>query len=164
MEHSPLDPTTFRNVMAMFPTGVTVVTTGGESPGGVAIGSFFSVSLDPLLVGFCVGKTSSSWSTMRDAGSFCVNFLASDQVALCAQMAGKGDKYAGVEWKPAPVTGSPVLPDVLAYLDCDHHSTLDGGDHDIVLGLVTGGAVLRPDTHPMVFFDRQYGSFAPPQG
>jgi 3-hydroxy-9,10-secoandrosta-1,3,5(10)-triene-9,17-dione monooxygenase reductase component len=57
-----MDDTVFREVLGRFPTGVTVVVSvHGGQPTGLLIGSFFVVSLDPPLVGFCAGKTSSSW-------------------------------------------------------------------------------------------------------
>lgn len=155
----------FRDVMSQFPTGVTVVTAiGPDGPGGIAIGSFFSVSLDPMLVGFCVGSTSSSWTGLRDVGSFCVNILGADQLDLCAQMAGKGDKYAGVDWSPAAGTGSPLLAGSLAYLDCDLHAIHDGGDHDIVIGQVRDLGVLDDSRDALLFVRRQYGAFAPLPG
>lgn len=35
---------------------------------------------------------------------------------------------------------------------------LDGGDHDIALGRVTGLAVHRDDAPPLLYFRRSYGS------
>ena len=79
-----IDSAHFRQVLGHFPTGVTVITAAGPEgkPAGFAVGSFFSVSLEPPLVGFCAGKASSSWPGIRDAGSFCVNILAEDQEAV----------------------------------------------------------------------------------
>ena len=48
-----IDPALYRRVLGHYPTGVTVVAgLEGDRPVGLAIGSFFSVSLDPPLVGF----------------------------------------------------------------------------------------------------------------
>ncbi|HPB46364.1 MAG TPA: flavin reductase, partial [Microthrixaceae bacterium] len=58
-----IDPADYRKVLGAFPTGVTVVAAVADGrPGGLAVGSFFSVSLEPPLVGFCVQKSSSSWA------------------------------------------------------------------------------------------------------
>lgn len=165
MHSHEVDPQVFRDVMSNFPTGVTVVTAAAPAdapeagPAGLAIGSFFSVSLDPVLVGFCVGTTSSSWASMRDVGSFCVNVLGSDQLQLCGQMAGKGDKFAGVDARTSKLTGAPILPDVIGYLDCEHFATHLAGDHEIVVGRVLDAAVERGEADPMVFFRRLYGGF-----
>jgi len=112
---TPFDSAEFRRVLGHYPTGVTVVT-GVEngSPVGLAIGSFGSVSLDPPLVMFCPGKSSSSWPAIQRSGSFCVNVLADDQAAISSRFAGRDpDKFAGVEWSTR-VTGSPVIDGCLA--------------------------------------------------
>ena len=47
-----------RLVHRKFPTGVTIVTTlEGDAPTGLAVNAFSSVSLDPPLVLFCVGRS-----------------------------------------------------------------------------------------------------------
>lgn len=81
---SAIDAAHFRHVLGRFPTGVTVIAAmAGGTPCGFAVGSFFSVSLGPPLVGFCAGKGSTSWPGIRAAGSFCANVLAEDQEAAC---------------------------------------------------------------------------------
>jgi 3-hydroxy-9,10-secoandrosta-1,3,5(10)-triene-9,17-dione monooxygenase reductase component len=139
-----------------FPTGVCVVAAfEGEAPVGMAIGSFFSVSLDPPLVGFCVGTSSSTWPRLRAAGKFCVSVLADDQEEVSRRFASKeADKFAGLAWDTSPL-GSPRLGGALAWIDCELSSVLDGGDHDIVLGGVHDLAVAK-DGHPLIFFRGGY--------
>lgn len=161
-EWSPsIDAARFREVLGYFPTGVTVVTAATDSgPVGLAIGSFSSLSLDPPLVLFCAGRTSTSWPRIREVGAFCVNILAEDQEDVCRIFAGRGtDKFAGIGWRPSLV-GAPIIAGSLASIDCRVDEVLSGGDHDIVIGRVvdlqrhrTGG--------PLVFFRGGYGRFAP---
>jgi 3-hydroxy-9,10-secoandrosta-1,3,5(10)-triene-9,17-dione monooxygenase reductase component len=156
-----IDEARFRQVLGHFPTGVTVVAAqaAGEPPVGMAVGSFFSVSLEPALVGFCPGKSSTSWPKIEAAGSFCVNILADDQEDVARVFAGKGeDKFQSVGWRPA-VTGSPVIRDVLAWVDCAITDVHEAGDHFIVTGRVNELKVER-EGHPLVFFRGGYGSFA----
>jgi flavin reductase (DIM6/NTAB) family NADH-FMN oxidoreductase RutF len=155
-----IDSSSYRQVLGHFPTGVTVVTTMGDTgPSGMAIGSFTSVSLDPPLVGFLPGKTSSSWPAIEQQGRFCVNILAEDQEHVCRAFASKAeDKFAGIGWKPAGATGSPILDGVLAWIDCDVHEVVEAGDHWFVLGLVKELAVAR-EGKPLVFFRGGYGTF-----
>ena len=160
---APFDSGEFRRVLGHFPTGVTVVT-GAEdgSPVGLAIGSFGSVSLDPPLVMFCPGKSSNSWPVIEASGSFCVNVLADDQAAVSSLFAGRDpDKFAGVAWSTR-VTGSPVLEDCLAWIDCTIETVHEGGDHWIVVGRVLDLGVDRPEVGPLIFFKGGYGSVAPP--
>jgi flavin reductase (DIM6/NTAB) family NADH-FMN oxidoreductase RutF len=156
----PIDESRFRQVLGHFPTGVTVVAakSDDEPPVGLAVGSFFSISLDPPLVGFCPGKSSSSWPKIEATGHFCVNILAEDQEDVARVFAGKGeDKFESVGWKPAG-TGSPVIRDVLAWIDCAIEDVHDAGDHYIVTGRVHELKVER-EGHPLVFFRGGYGSF-----
>jgi len=152
----------YRQVLGHFPTGVTVITAIEDgTPVGLAVGSFFSVSLDPPLVGFCPDKRSSSWPVIQRAGRFCVNVLADDQEVLCRQFATKGaDKFAGVGWSPTAGGGSPRLTDVLAWIDCDVEVVHEAGDHDICVGRVLGLAVEREGS-PLVFYRGGYGRFEP---
>jgi 3-hydroxy-9,10-secoandrosta-1,3,5(10)-triene-9,17-dione monooxygenase reductase component len=160
MNQSPaFDAAQYRQVLGHFPTGVTVVTTVHDGqPVGLAIGSFTSVSLDPPLVGFFPGKSSSSFPAIEASGSFCVNVLAADQEHLSRVFASKAeDKFQGLGWKPG-VTGSPVLDGVLAWIDCDVESITEAGDHWFVLGRVrnldAGGS-----GGPLVFYRGGYGHF-----
>jgi 3-hydroxy-9,10-secoandrosta-1,3,5(10)-triene-9,17-dione monooxygenase reductase component len=155
-----IDEARFRQVLGHFPTGVTVVAARptDQPPVGMAVGSFFSVSLEPALVGFCPGKSSTSWPKIEAAGSFCVNILADDQEDVARVFAGKGeDKFQSVGWRPAG-TGSPVIRDVLAWIDCALEDVHEAGDHFIATGRVHELKVER-EGHPLVFFRGGYGSF-----
>jgi len=155
-----IDEARFRQVLGHFPTGVTVVAAHPQDqpPVGLAVGSFFSVSLEPPLVGFCPGKSSSSWPRIETAGSFCVNVLADDQEDVARVFAGKAeDKFQGIGWK-AGSSGSPILNDVLAWIDCTIADIHEAGDHYIVTGLVHELKVER-ERHPLVFFRGGYGTF-----
>jgi len=156
-----IDGARFRQVLGHFPTGVTVITAAGaDGPAGLAVGSFFSVSLDPPLVAFCAAKTSSSFPKVQAAGHFVVNILGDDQEAVCRTFAGKGDKFAGLGYRPAPISGAPVITDVLAWIDCDIHAVHEAGDHWIVIGAVRELEVGAEAGGPLVFYRGGYGRFA----
>ncbi|MEU1850434.1 flavin reductase family protein [Streptomyces sp. NPDC019990] len=140
-ERAPLDPREFRRVLGNFATGVAVVTappaTATDSPAGFACQSFTSLSLDPPLVAFMVGRRSTTWPRIARAGVFCVNVLGAHQGELCRAFAVSGaDKFAGVPYDPAPVSGSPRLSGAAAWIDCAIHAVHPGGDHLIVVGRV----------------------------
>lgn len=158
----PIDPGEFRRVLGHFPTGVTVVTgVGPDGHVGMAIGSFASVSLDPPLVMFCPGRTSTSWQAIRQGGRFCVNVLGADQKSVCDTFARSGeDKFADVTVR-TEATGAPVIVGSLAWIDCDIHAVFDGGDHEIVVGRVRalGTDESAGDAGPLLFFKGGYGTF-----
>lgn len=132
----------FRDVLGHYASGVTVVTSVSDGePVGMTCQSFASVSLEPPLVLFVPSHASRAWPLIRVAGHFCVNFLAHGQEALSDQFAGRlpqgpDGKYAGVDWVPAPATGSPLLAGAHGYVDCTVHAVHGAGDHDIVVGRV----------------------------
>lgn len=134
---STFDPRAFRQCLGQFGTGVGVMTThDGQTPAGLTANSFSSLSLDPPLVLWSISRTSRSFETFRDADSFAINILAADQMPVSQIFASKqDDKFSGVAWD-AGVTGSPVLHGVAAYIDCDKHACIEGGDHIIVVGRV----------------------------
>lgn len=150
-----VDATAFRRVLGHVPTSVVVVagTDGGE-PLGLAVGSFTSVSLDPPLVGFFVGRTSSTWSRIEGSGAFCVNVLREDQDTLCRTFATPGaDRFAEVPWRAA-ATGAPALEGALAWIDCTVESVAEAGDHSLVLGRVV--ELDAASGTPLVFFRGSY--------
>ncbi|MFZ2997878.1 flavin reductase family protein [Sphingobium sp.] len=155
------DSATFRRVLGHYPTGVCVVTAveADGTPIAMVVGSFTSVSLDPPLVGFFPARTSSSWPRIEKVGKFCVNVLASDQLPLCRQLASPGaEKFAGVAHRVS-TNGSPILDDVVAWIDCTLDAVHEAGDHYIVLGHVLALEIDRPE-RPLLFFQGNYGEFA----
>jgi 3-hydroxy-9,10-secoandrosta-1,3,5(10)-triene-9,17-dione monooxygenase reductase component len=157
-----IDPKDFRRVLGHYPTGVTVVAAHeGRRTAGLAIGSFFSISLDPPLIGFCVGNGSQSWKAIEDIGHFVVNVLADTQGELSGIFAGKAeDKFAGVDWSPGPGHGSPRIEGALAHIDCSLEAVVPGGDHIIVEGRVHALDVSADaDAGPLLFFKGGYGRF-----
>jgi flavin reductase (DIM6/NTAB) family NADH-FMN oxidoreductase RutF/DNA-binding IclR family transcriptional regulator len=162
-ESGVVGPRQFREVLGHFPTGVAVITSVGTDgqPIGMAVGSFTSVSLDPPLVAFLPDRGSSTFPAIRDAGRFCVNVLAGGQEDVCRTMATRGaDRFGGIDWRPAPHTGSPVLNGAVAWIDCELGEVHEAGDHYIVIGKVLALEVETP-TLPLLFFQGGYGTFAP---
>lgn len=156
------DGTTFRRVLGHYPTGVCVVTAiePDGKPAAMVVGSFTSVSLDPPLVAFFPDRSSTSWPRIQRATKFCVNVLGSHQQDLCRRFSAKGDdKFSGLEYRLSN-GGSPVLHDVVAWIDCTLDAIHEAGDHLIVLGHVRELDIARPD-QPLLFFRGRYGSFSP---
>ncbi|MFD2687196.1 flavin reductase family protein [Streptomyces phyllanthi] len=164
-ERAPVDQAEFRRVLGTFATGVTVITAppGDDTagPAGFACQSFSSLSLDPPLVAFMVGRTSTTWPRIARAGVFCVNVLGADQAGLCRGFAVSGsDKFAGVAYDASPASGSPRLTGALAWIDCTIHAVHPGGDHLIVVGRVDAlgaGDGHEAETAPLLFHRGRLG-------
>jgi 3-hydroxy-9,10-secoandrosta-1,3,5(10)-triene-9,17-dione monooxygenase reductase component len=154
-----IDSAHFRSVLGHFCTGIAIVTgiDGGE-PVGLTCQSFTSISLDPPLVAFVPAKSSTSWPRIQPSGVFCVNLLTEDQEELCRVFATSGaDKFRGVGWRPSS-TGSPLLNDTLAWIDCRVTAEHDAGDHIIVVGRVLELGATK-DGKPLLFYRGGYGRF-----
>jgi 3-hydroxy-9,10-secoandrosta-1,3,5(10)-triene-9,17-dione monooxygenase reductase component len=152
-----VDPRVMRDVLGHFASGVTVLTAvTEEGPLGFTCQSFSSLSLDPPLVAFAPARTSRTWPRLREIGRFCVNVLAEGQDDVSQNFARSGeDRFAGVRWTPSP-HGSPVLEDVVAWIDGDLWAEYDGGDHTIVVARVLDlGA--HPERRPLLFHRGSYG-------
>lgn len=155
-----IDPAQFRQTLGHYPTGVAAVT-ALDAEGNVlalVVGSFTSVSLDPPLVGFLPDKRSTTWPQIHATGHFAVNILGSDQTLLCRQLAGKGEKMAGVAWHVSE-NNLPILDEALVSIECRIAWVHEAGDHHFVLGQVLDMTVQR-EGDPMLFHRGQYGGFA----
>ncbi|EST27615.1 flavin reductase family protein [Streptomyces roseochromogenus] len=164
-ERAPVDPAEFRRVLGSFASGVTVITApaaeGEPGPAGFACQSFASLSLEPPLVCFMVGRTSTTWPRIARAGVFCVNVLGAGQGELCRAFAVSGaDKFAGVPYDAAPVSGAPRLTGAVAWVDCTVHAVHTGGDHLIVVGRVMALGT-EGLTDPLLFHRGRYARLAP---
>jgi flavin reductase (DIM6/NTAB) family NADH-FMN oxidoreductase RutF len=158
-----IEATRMREVLAHYPTGVVVITAPGDpAPAGLAVGSFTSVSLDPPLVGFFVGKGSSTWPQIEAAGRFCANVLGDHQGEVCRVFAAKGaDRFAAISWRPG-ASGSPIIDDAVAWIDCRIDQVVEAGDHRLVLGRVLALDIHEREANrtPLVFHRGGYGRVA----
>lgn len=152
-----IDARQFRKALGSFTTGVTVVTTHGEDGNdyGLTANSFNSVSMDPPMVLWSLGKKSSSLPAFQATGHFAVHILAADQEQISNQFARSGtDKFAGC----AIGRGHghvPLLDGCSARFECRVVHRYEGGDHVIFVGEVMNfNSFERP---PLVFHGGNYG-------
>ncbi|WP_460441851.1 flavin reductase family protein [Amycolatopsis stemonae] len=151
----------FRSTLAHFPSGIAAITSldAAGGPVGMAVSSFTSVSLDPPLVAFLPGKSSSTFPAIVRRGTFCANVLAAGQADVCRALAVPGgDKFAGLSWHPGP-HGDPVLDGVVAWIGCTIEAVHDAGDHHIVIGRVDDLAA-DATADPLLFFRSRYHQLA----
>ncbi|WP_327163243.1 flavin reductase family protein [Pseudomonas plecoglossicida] len=155
------DTRAFRDALGNFATGVTVITASdGERRVGVTVNSFNSVSLDPPLVLWSIGKKSGSFEVFKQAGFFGINILAADQIAISNRFARgtSDDKYDGVKVHEG-AGGCLLLPDASANLQCQTHEVLDGGDHWIFIGRVL--ALHSSGRSPLLYHKGAYSTVSP---
>ena len=132
-----VDTLSFRQTAAQFATGVTIIAL--EVDGQVramTANSFTSLSLDPPLVLFCLGKQTRSGRLIHSASRFCVNILGDHQRDLSAYFAGawkapNPPRYTFIELGGRLASTAPI-----AALGCAVQGIHEGGDHWIVIGEV----------------------------
>ncbi len=128
----------FRNALGSFATGITVITTLGRNGQkvGMTANSFNSVSLDPALVLWSIGKESNCFEDFITADAFAIHILAEDQQSLSNLFAKTGaDRFANID-SAEGVSGVPILPHYSACFQCTAEHQYDGGDHMILVGRV----------------------------
>ncbi|HEY8583164.1 MAG TPA: flavin reductase family protein [Capillimicrobium sp.] len=151
----------FRTAIGHFATGVTIVTaTGPQGHAGLTTNAVASLSLDPLLLTVAFDNSSRTLPVVRAAGRFAVNILRAGQEELAAVFASKRvaeEKFEAVTHNVDH--GVPVLDDALAWIVCDVHELLPGGDHTIGVGAVTALS-FDEEGDPLVFFRGAYRGLA----
>jgi flavin reductase (DIM6/NTAB) family NADH-FMN oxidoreductase RutF len=165
-----LEPTaeSLRGAMRLFPTGVTVVTSGREERAeGMTANALISVSLDPLLFLVSVHKDARLNPRIREEGSFAVNILADDQEGL-SRLFASPERSSGLQAIHSlgggySSTGAPLAAGALAVIECELEEIYAGGDHDLFLGRVV--AIRMGDTRkgPLVYHEGGYTSPKPVQ-
>jgi len=142
----------FRASLAMFATGVTIVT--ARTPAGVLVGltanSFNSVSLNPPLVLWSLSQAASSMAALSTGSHYAINILAADQKELAERFASRRED----RWLDVPFTegvcGAPLLTGAAATFECFNRSRYEEGDHVIFVGEVERCGH-RPGAAPLLF-------------
>jgi flavin reductase (DIM6/NTAB) family NADH-FMN oxidoreductase RutF len=143
----------FREAMADLCSGVAVITArrDDEQPCGLVATSVSSFSAEPPSVLVSVAHSSRCHSTLAEGRHFGVHVLTSEQEPLAHEFAGRGDdKFAGVDWSWDD--GVPRIAGVLAYLRCRRSALFEMYDHSLLVGDVTGGALIA--AAPLVYMSR----------
>lgn len=148
----------FRNALGKFATGVTVVTCrAAQGPLGITANSFASLSLDPPLVLWSPARSSRRFDAFAGARNFAIHILADTQTDLCQRFASEGLDFEDLDWEESD-EGVPLLPGCLARFECTRQAIHDGGDHAIIVGLVT--AAQTSEGQPLLFSSGRYGGFS----
>ena len=128
----------FRDALAQFATGVTVICTQSADgrPVGFTANSFNSVSLAPPLIVWSLVNTGSNLGAFRSAQRYTVNVLAHDQAEIARRFSlPHADRFAGVAHRSG-TAGVPLIDGCIAWFECRHHAIHAAGDHVLFIGEV----------------------------
>jgi flavin reductase ActVB len=128
----------FREALASFPSGVTIVTTT-DADGrwwGFTASSFCSVSMDPPLVLVCLDNLAECYPAFAASEHWVVHIIRPDDVDLARKFATRGaDKFAGDHFR-SNTRGIPILGSAAVTLHCSRFECRPAGDHTVLVGHV----------------------------
>ncbi len=143
-------------LMAGICTPVTIVTTADtRRPHGATVSSFAGLSLEPPLITVAFERESSLLQRILGVGRFGVNLLGHGQDELAMLFARRGaDRFADTPWHYDAEL--PRIDGAAGWAACDLYNAVDGGDHLLLLGLVTRAQ--HSQLPPLVYAHRTFGT------
>ena len=126
--------THYRETVANFPSGVTVVTTrdGGEDF-GLTVSAFTSLSLDPPMVLVSIDRKSKSHQHLVEGAPIGISVLAAGHTDVAVQFARHvDDRFAGINIVRRGEQDIPFVGDAAAWFLGDVRDRYVGGDHIII--------------------------------
>lgn len=126
--------THYRETVANFPSGVTVVTTrdSGEDF-GLTVSAFTSLSLDPPMVLVSIDRKSKSHQHLVEGAPIGISVLAAGHTDVAVQFARHvDDRFAGINIVRRGQQDIPFVGDAAAWFLGDVRDRYVGGDHIII--------------------------------
>jgi len=156
------DPAAFRSAMRNFAAGVAIIATGTcDARRGMTATSACSLSDSPPSVLVSILKTAETHDALLTNRAFSLNITALEHQDLANRFAGRhaatgAAKFDQGDWGVG-LTGSPILLDAVATLDCELDRALDGGTHTIAIGFVREIFTNSP-RQPLVYHAGAFGT------
>jgi flavin reductase (DIM6/NTAB) family NADH-FMN oxidoreductase RutF len=155
----PLDKASFRHAMGHFASGVTIMTTTAAGRmHGMTVSAFSAQSLDPLLILVSVERSTVMHRLVTQSRAFAINIL-DEQGEGTARFFADNARLSGPEFREGGfqlgVTGAPILKEATGYLETTVHSTLDAGDHTVIVGQVVAMAI-GSEKAPLIYYRSGY--------
>jgi len=131
----------FRLAMREFASSVAIVASGhGEGRNGCTATSLCSLSVEPPTLIVCLAVGSATLRTALAEGALGVSLLASSHADLAHRFAGRSGirgaaRFEGYEWT-SMATGSPLLRDAVATIDCEIEESIERHTHAMVIARV----------------------------
>ena len=158
----------YRAIMRHQAGAVTVIAcSSGGARAGLTATAVASLSDSPPTILACVNRSAGAHDAIVQASAFSVNLLSAAQQPVAERFAGKtglsGDqRFVGLVWRTLQ-TGSPILAEALASLDCEVAEQHAFQTHSIFIGRVVAGE-FRADLKPLLYFRGDYWNLPLPGG
>lgn len=153
---SDVNAKVFREAMSRFATGVCVATALDEAgnPVGMTINSFNSVSLDPPLILWTVGRQAPEYPAFCQASEYVIHVLRDTETALSNHFATPSEnKFLGQD---VDLTGVPKLRNPWLSLTCQAEQNFAAADHNILVGRVTAIENNTGDDSALLYYSSGY--------
>lgn len=149
---------TFKDTLKLWASGVTVITAQTAKHGlkGMTATSFSSVSLEPPQILVCINKATGTSGGLLDGKSFAVNILTAAQrdVSACfASNMSQQERFSSITWHEG-ATGSPIIDDALASIECTIVQQVLAGTHWVIIGEVQH--TICQDGDPLLYYNCDY--------
>ena len=158
VQPKPQLPVDLRAAMRFFASAVTVVTGALDSGElfGLTVSAFTSLSLEPPLVLICIRNESTATSMFSKSKRYCVNILGEDQKTIAEKfsLTGEAGRFDGLSYRFGQ-SGSPIINDCIAYVDCKIAQEIVAGDHTVFIGEAIDVQADKKKP-PLLYLDRKY--------
>lgn len=142
-----MDSAAKKTALRMITYGVYVATSrAGERVAAATVTWLSQVSFEPPLVVVGLRKDSHLFQVVSESGTFAINLLDEGQKKIATTFfrtpVQQSELLSGYAFQ-AGQTGSPLLEESPAYLECKVVGSLAQGDHEVVMGEVIAAGVRR---------------------
>ncbi len=168
LDKTVLKDTQFKEALASFASGVTVVTMPNTDTGGwhgITVSSFASVSMQPPLIAFYIDHAASSLPLLKASKRFAVSILSAGQQDISNWFASSKNSRSKNPWPTQfPIMeqhGLPIVAGACAHLICDLYHTMTLGDHDLFVGQVLAAGA-EQGLEPLLYHQRGYRKLETP--
>jgi flavin reductase (DIM6/NTAB) family NADH-FMN oxidoreductase RutF len=143
-----------KTALRMIPYGLYVLTAEDQAGriSGATVNWVTQTSFKPTLLVVAVKTDSLIHSVIKSSEAFALNVLSKEQqtmaFAFFKSVQREGQKIGGEPFRTGD-TGSPLLENAAAFLDCRLVEAVEKGDHSVFIGEVVDAGVSRdPEGRP----------------
>ena len=143
---------TIGKALGRVPSGVFILTAAHRGRAAAMLASWVQqASFEPPAVSIALAKGRPIGELIRASGALTLSVVSNEDKSLMKHYArgtpDENDPFAGVRVYDLGGDSAPALAEALAYLDCRFISACEfGGDHELLVARVVGGAMLREGT------------------
>jgi len=145
----------WEKVIGRMTYGIYLLTSAHREEINGMIASWVSlISYDPPMISAAVHPNRYSHRLIKQSGCFGLHILFKSQKSYLRRFKGPDPfrKFDAIAWRRG-VTGSPILDDCPAWLECEVRSTLKPGNHTIFIAEAVAAGLLGATTEALTTRD-----------